>query len=77
MLEMRGTVESCFEKLAEWSKTLQMGKIDILLNLNMDESLDKSGSIQALESSWEDLCDELEVSMENLISLSDVNYSKC
>jgi hypothetical protein len=41
----------------------------------MDESLDKRGSIQALESSWEDFCDELEVSMENKISLSDVNYS--
>ena len=41
----------------------------------MDESLDESGPIQALESSWEDSCDELEVSMGNL-SLSDVNYGK-
>ena len=62
--------------LKSWQNGRKLGKwVKLTFYSNMDESLDKRGSIQALESSWEDFCDELEVSMENKISLSDVNYS--
>ena len=55
--------------LKSWQNGRKLGKwVKWTFYSNMDESLDKSGSIQALESSWEDLFDELEVSMENLIS---------
>ena len=36
-----------------------------MIFLNMDESLDECGTIQALESLSADSCDELEVSMGN------------
>ena len=47
-----------------------------MIFLNMDESLDECGTIQALESLSADSCDELEVSMGNL-SLCDAEDGKC
>jgi hypothetical protein len=57
--EMRGTVESCVEK---WQNSRKLGKrAKLTFFSNMDESLDESGTMQALANSWKDSCDELDV----------------
>jgi hypothetical protein len=57
-----GTVESCVEKLAEMQnsrKLVNLAKLTFFSNMN--DFLDESGTMQALENSWKDSCDELDV----------------
>ena len=56
---MLGTVESCVEKLAESRKLGNRAKLTFFSNMN--DFLDESGTMQALENSWKDSCDELDV----------------
>jgi hypothetical protein len=45
-----------------WQNSPKLGKrAKLTFFSNMDESLDESGTMQALENSWKDLCDELDV----------------
>jgi hypothetical protein len=45
-----------------WHNSRKLGKrVKLTFFSNMNESLDESGTMQALENSWKDSCEELDV----------------